>query len=148
MPALEVRPSSLEAPRNPGPRLRGEDDDVLEPDEVELAVRHVLEHVEEEALELGQLREGGFHSGRVRCVCVWDGWRESDRICCERSHLCVVLKGVALEDDARAVAEAGEFLWLELAHRLNVGERELVHVVNLEDRRARVKNKGKARGRA
>jgi hypothetical protein len=47
-------------PIEPDPRLRGEDDDVLEPDEVELAVRHVLEHVEEEALELGQLRGEGL----------------------------------------------------------------------------------------
>ncbi len=51
----------------------------------------------------------------------------------ERAHLGVVFEGVALEDDARAVAVAGELLWLELAHRLDVGQSELVHVVNLLD---------------
>ncbi len=51
-----------------------------------------------------------------------------------------MLEGVALEDDARAVAVAGEFLGLELAHRLYVGQRELVHVVNLANWRTYVKH--------
>jgi hypothetical protein len=45
-----------------------------------------------------------------------------------------VLEGIALEYDARAVAKAGELFWLELAHGLNVGQGELVHVVNLVER--------------
>ena len=46
-------------------------------------------------------------------------------------YLCIVLEAVALEDNARAIAVAGELRGLKLAHRLDVGQRKLVHIINL-----------------
>ncbi len=97
-------------------RLGREDDDVLEPNEVELGQGHVLEHVEEEALELGELCI--FVSASIKV----DNDARSDMDCGNLSDLGIVLKTIALENDARAVAVAGKLRGLKLAHSLDVGQ--------------------------